>query len=286
MNYQTGPVVAVVTGGAGGMGLETARIMGAEHAIVIADLSQERLDVATAQLAEAGVDARGVVTDITDRSSVDRLFTAAGELGRVRAVVHTAGVSPQMGDAALIARVNAVGTVHVTQAFLEIAQEGDALVNVASVSGHIGPSFAQPVRTFKLALTDVAGFQRKIERSARLMPKKALRPGIAYSTSKAFVIWYSAKMAAAFGAKGARVLSVSPGSFDTAMGRLEVKSGSDKLLDYAALKRFGRPAEIGEVLAFAASDRPGYLTGVDILVDGGTKAGLDLKGVVKMARGS
>ena len=100
------------------------------------------------------------------------------------------------------------------------------------------------------------------------------------------LVWYSQKMAAAFGAKGARILSVSPGTFDTATGRLEEKSGSAKLIEYAAIKRYGTPEEIAELLAFCASDKPSYLTGTDILCDGGTKAGLTLRGVIKMTRDS
>jgi NAD(P)-dependent dehydrogenase (short-subunit alcohol dehydrogenase family) len=108
---------------------------------------------------------------------------------------------------------------------------------------------------------------------------------LAYGISKHFVIWYSRTMAGAFGANGARILSVSPGSFDTAMGRLEAQSGSGRLVDHAALRRYGTPEEIAEVLAFCASERPGYLTGTDILCDGGAKAGLGPKGGLAMARG-
>jgi NAD(P)-dependent dehydrogenase (short-subunit alcohol dehydrogenase family) len=70
------------------------------------------------------------------------------------------------------------------------------------------------------------------------------------------------------------------------MGRLEKDSGAGKLTEYAALKRFGKPEEIAELLAFCASDKPGYLTGVDILCDGGTRAGLTLRGMIAMARGA
>ncbi|MDY6807768.1 MAG: SDR family oxidoreductase [Actinomycetota bacterium] len=275
---------AVITGGAGGMGLATAKLMGDDHRIVIADVNSERLDAAVAELTDLGVDAIAVTSDITDRASVDAMFEQAESGGHVRAVVHTAGVSPQMGDAQFIARINAVGTVNICESYLRIAADGDAIVNVASIAGHMSPAFLQPTRTFKLALTDPTRFAEKIERSSNLLPKPA-RPGAAYSTSKAFVIWYSRAMAAAFGAKGARILSVSPGSFDTEMGRLEEKSGSRKLLEFAAIKRFGTPEEAAAVLAFAASEAPGYLTGTDILVDGGTKAGLNLKGMITMARG-
>jgi NAD(P)-dependent dehydrogenase (short-subunit alcohol dehydrogenase family) len=98
-------------------------------------------------------------------------------------------------------------------------------------------------------------------------------PGLAYAISKNFVHWYSRYLAAEFGERGARVVSVSPGSFDTAMGRLEEDHGAGDLVKSAAVKRFGKPEEVAAVLAFCASEAPGYLTGVDILVDGGTNAG-------------
>ncbi|CUU59666.1 NAD(P)-dependent dehydrogenase, short-chain alcohol dehydrogenase family [Parafrankia irregularis] len=279
------PKTAVITGGAGGMGLATARILGHDHRVVISDVNGQRLDDAVTELKELGVEADGVVCDITDRAAVTALFTRAGESGPVTAVVHTAGVSPQMGSADTIIRINALGTIHVTQAALAVAGEGFALVNVASIAGHMLPGFLIPKRAYKLADVDVERFTQKLVAAASRGPK-ASRPGSAYSLSKNFVIWYSQRQAAAFGAKGARILSVSPGSFDTAMGRLEEASGAGKLLDHAALKRFGRADEIAELLAFCAGDRPGYLTGTDILCDGGTRAGLTLKGMIAMARGA
>jgi NAD(P)-dependent dehydrogenase (short-subunit alcohol dehydrogenase family) len=267
------------------MGLATARIMGRDHRVVISDVSRERLDQAVEQLRGLGIDASSAVCDITDRGSVDALFAQAEDGGHVRAVVHTAGVSPLMGDAEFIARTNAVGTVNVVESYLVRAAEGDALVAVASVAGHMGPGFLLPKRAFRLARTDLATFHRKLLASTAILPKGA-RAGVAYTTSKAFVIWYAREMAADFGAKGARIVSVSPGTFDTAMGRLEEKSGSGKLVDLAALKRFGRPEEVAEVLAFAASDKPGYLTGTDILVDGGTTAGMGWRDIVNLARRS
>ena len=280
---------AVITGGARGMGFETAKLLGPDHAVVLADLNEAALEAAVAELEDRGVRATAARTDVTDAGDVARLLETASEFaaesgGRVRALVHSAGVSPQMGDAEFIYRVNAVGTVHVTRAFLATAQEGDALVNVASIAGHWSPKFLLPTRTFRSALTNPARFANKIVTASNVMPRKA-RPGAAYGTSKAFVIWYTEQMAAAFGAKGARILSVSPGTFDTEMGRLEVASGSDRLLDYAALKRFGKPEEVAAVLAFVAGREPGYLTGVDILVDGGTNAGMKPSDFLAIARG-
>jgi NAD(P)-dependent dehydrogenase (short-subunit alcohol dehydrogenase family) len=278
--------VAIITGGASGMGLATARVMGRDHRVVIADLDRARLDAAAAELSGDGVEVVGEVCDVcdvTDRASVDALFATARASGRLRAVVHAAGVSPQMGSAALIVRVNAVGTVHVAEAALAVASEGFAVVNVASFAAHAGPSFLEPRRTFRLAMTDPERMGQKLTSLAERLPSK-LRSGAAYSLSKAFVVWYSARAAAAFGARGARILSVSPGSIDTPMGRLEEASGSGRLPELAAIKRFGRPEELAEVLAFCASDKPGYLTGVDILCDGGTKAGMRLRDMLALAR--
>lgn len=96
---------------------------------------------------------------------------------------------------------------------------------------------------------------------------------MAYGISKDYVIWLSKRRSRSFGSIGARILSVSPGSFDTEMGRIEEASGSAKMLETAALKRFGRPDEIAQLLAFCASERASYLTGTDILCDGGVVAG-------------
>ncbi|HWI43166.1 MAG TPA: SDR family oxidoreductase [Nocardioides sp.] len=277
-----GRPVAIVTGGAGGMGLATARILGRDHRVVLGDLGRERIDAAVAALAGEGIDATGSVCDVTDRRSVADLFASAPG---VRAVVHTAGVSPQMGSPERIVRINALGTVHVVEAALEVAGDGFALVNVASSAGHMLPKLLAPTRAYKLSTSDPAAFTDRLTKAAGRGPRRG-RSGAAYAMSKNFVQWYSARMAEAFGARGARILSVSPGSFDTEMGRLEDKAGAGALADNSALGRFGRPEEIAELLAFCASDRPGYLTGVDILCDGGSGARMTLKDKIAMARGA
>jgi NAD(P)-dependent dehydrogenase (short-subunit alcohol dehydrogenase family) len=69
------------------------------------------------------------------------------------------------------------------------------------------------------------------------------------------------------------------------MGRLE-KDRAGGLIRDSAFKRLGEPGEIAELLAFCASEKPGYLTGIDILCDGGTKAGVTLRSVIAGARGA
>ncbi len=266
--------VAIITGGAGGMGLATARILGADHSLLLADVNQQNLDSAKVELERDGMNCETAICDVTDQASVSSLFSKAQALGIVRCVVHTAGLSPQMANPETIMRVNALGTIYIADAALENACEGFALVNVASMSAYMLPSAIIPTRAFRHALTSPAEkFLKKVLFPIRLIPGDFPKKGLAYGISKNFVMWYSRKRAVEFGAKGARIVSVSPGSFDTAMGRLEEKSGSAAMLKTAALKRFGAPDEIANVLAFCASEKAGYLTGVDILCDGGVIAG-------------
>ena len=69
--------VTVITGGAGGMGLATAKVVGRDRAVVLCDVRQERLDSAAAQLTDLGITATIVNADVTDRQAVDRLFATA-----------------------------------------------------------------------------------------------------------------------------------------------------------------------------------------------------------------
>lgn len=275
--------IAVVTGGAGGMGLATAAVLGSDHHVVVADRDQATVDSALRDLLDRGITATGICADVTDRRSVRDLFAAAAELGPIAAVAHTAGVSPQMGSAELMVSVNALGTVHVTEAAYDVASAGTAVVLVASLAAHMFPQVIVPSRHFRLADTDPVRMVRKLTRSAERAPQD-VQSAFAYAISKSFVVWYAGHCAARFGVKGARIVSVSPGTFDTRMGRLEVKSGADRMLDYAAIKRFGRPEEVADLIAFCASDRAGYLTGTDILLDGGTRAGMGMRELVQLAR--
>lgn len=264
--------ITVITGGAGGMGLATAKIMGRDHHVVLSDVNRQRLESACAELEQLGIGCNSIACDITDRNSVDALAKMASGMGMVASVIHTAGISPQMAGPETILKVNALGTINITEAFYAVAAEGFAMVNVASMAAYLLPAFLIPRRIYPYALTDPETFLKKTAFRCRLMPKELYRNGMAYSISKNFVMWYCKISAAKFGQKGARILSVSPGTFDTEMGRLEEKSGSLELLKKAALRRAGRPEEIAELLAFCAGDKASYITGVDILCDGGVVA--------------
>lgn len=268
--------ISVITGGAGGMGFASAKIIGRDHHIALCDLKQDRLDAAADELKKLNIVCSTFICDVSDQHSVNQLLEEVAALGRIASVIHTAGVSPNMGNAELIMKINALGTIYITEAFLKVATPESCIVNIASMAGYFLPGLIIPRRAYKYSFEDHDKFFKKVMSRVNLMPKKQ-GSGLSYSISKNFVSWYSKKSAAAFGKKGARILSISPGSFDTEMGKLEEKDGAGDMIKMAAIKRFGKPEEIAELIAFMASEKQGYTTGVDIPCDGGVTANFSMK---------
>jgi NAD(P)-dependent dehydrogenase (short-subunit alcohol dehydrogenase family) len=265
--------VSVITGGAGGMGRATAKVVGADHSLVLADVRQDRLDEAASELDGLGITFTAVNCDVTDRRAVDALLDTAAGLGTLVSVIHTAGVSPSMGSAEYVMRTNAIGTLNVNESFFARAAEAAAIVNVASMAAHMLPETMIPTTQFPHALTDDSAFMTDMLAVCAIVPDE-MQSGIAYAVSKSFVRWYSIAQCERFNGKGLRILSVSPGSIETEMGKLEADAGAGAMVADAAVPRWGRPEEMASLLAFCASENAGYLTGTDILNDGGVIASM------------
>ena len=210
------------------------------------------------------------IRDSSDRSSCEKLARHAVECGQVKALLHIAGMSPHMGSPEAILRANALGTVNINDAFYPLMAPGGCVIDTSSMSAYLAPSFIMPKRVYPLARTDREKFLKKMMTRINLMPKNS-RTGVAYSISKHFVIWFAKTDAARFGAKGVRCLSVTPGNFDTPMGQLE-SAEAQTFTAHSALKRNGRPEEIAALYALLLDERLGYLTGTDIVMDGGVIA--------------
>lgn len=148
--------------------------------------------------------------------------------------------------------------------------DGGCIIDTSSMSAYLTPQLIMPKQCYKLSRNDRDKFMKKMMRRVNIFPQK-VRAGVAYGISKHFVIWFAKTDAARFGEKGVRVLSITPGNFGTPMGELE-KVEAMTYVKYNAIKRFGRPEEIAQLYAAVADDRMGYLTGTDILCDGGCVA--------------
>lgn len=265
--------VCVITGGGSGMGFEAAKFMPKDKIIVLSGRTLSKLESAVEQLKELGFTAYAKTCDTSSRESVKELVNFCTELGEVKNVINSAGLSPAMSNPETIVRVNALGTVYVNQEFSKVMNKGSVIVDVSSNSAYILPSFIINKKIYTLAETDENTFVAKIIKKSNLAKGDYQRSGFAYSLSKNFVVWYAKKCAFEYGKKGIRVVSLSPGLIATDMGNLEAKDGG-MLIPFSAEERMGKPEELGFALATVADERNGYLAGVDVLCDGGSTNGM------------
>ncbi len=260
--------VCVITGGGSGMGLATAKILATEdYYIILVGRSASKLENAINVIRELGGEGEAFSCDISNKESTRKLARRAAQIGEVKAVIHAAGLSPHMGDARTIMIGNALGTININDAFYEVMAEGGCIIDTSSMSAYITPQLIMPKRCYPLSRINKEKFLEKMMARVNIFPKKT-RPGVAYGISKHFVIWYAKTDAARFGEKGVRVLSVTPGNFETPMGELE-KEEATAYLKFNAIKRPGRTEEIARLYVALIDERIGYLTGADIICDGG-----------------
>lgn len=268
--------VCIITGGGSGIGLATAYRMKEYDAVVISGRSEIKLEAAAQELREHGVSAEIFSCDVSDQVQVRRLAEYAEHRGSIKTVIHAAGISPEGAEAWQIFDTNAIGTMYVNETFLPIMDAGGCIVNISSMSAYLLPYLLlksdRMTQDYSQSLSDAQAFRTQMLSFFDSLPE-GLQRTVAYALSKDFVIGYSTQCACQYGKQRIRVLSVSPGTFDTPMGRM----GGEHFVDYAlngALGRIGHPNEIAQLLKFCSSDIASYLTGTDILYDGGAIAAL------------
>ena len=264
--------ICVISGGGSGMGLEAAKILGRKHKIILMGRTVAKLENAVKQLRDVGIEAEAHPADASHRESVRQLAAYAAQQGEVKVLIHAAGVSPHMTDAQKIFEINAIGTMNMDEEFVKIMPEGSCILNVSSMSAYMLPADKEPKQIYKLSLSDAEAFRLAVNQMLSQVPPEQ-QIGTAYTLSKNFVLWYTARMAVKFGKQGIRIVSISPGTFKTPMGEIEGKEAAS-FAERGALGRMGEPEEIAKMMAFMVSDECSYLTGVDILYDGGSVAAL------------
>ena len=233
--------VAIITGGANGIGLATATRFAQEGAkVVIADLRRDQIDRA---VAESGA-AHGDIVDVTQRASVDALIAGVKDrFGRIDVLVNNAGITK---DARLVKMtevefdavidVNLKGVFNCSQAVVEtmIAQGSGVILNASSVVGIYG-NFGQTN----------------------------------YAATKFGVIGFTKTWFRELGPKGIRVNAVAPGFIATTILNSIPEKVIQQIEGRVALGRLGKPEEIASVYAFLASDDASYINGAVIEVSGG-----------------
>ncbi|HEX4220037.1 MAG TPA: SDR family oxidoreductase [Acidimicrobiales bacterium] len=258
--------LAVVVG-AGGMGMAVARRLGQRHRLLLADKDEEVLLARTAQLEYEGHDVVSCVCDVTRTETVAGLAEVTQVQGPLAVLAHVVGLSPSMGTFGEIVAVDLVGAILVEQALRPLATAGTAALFVSSIAGHgeVDP------RLLRLAEeTPIPGVVGALARQLAA----AATSEFGYVLAKAGVVRLCQRRAADWGQRGARIVSISPGLISTPMGALESERQPLKrgLLAGTPLRREGTVLEIADVVEFLTSDRASFISGIDIVIDGGLLA--------------
>lgn len=264
-----GKVVVVV--GAGSIGQAIARRVGAGRHVVLADLRQENADAAAAVLADAGFDTSAVTVDVSSRESVRDLVATATSRGEVTGVIHAAGVSASQASVEAILRVDLYGTAVVLEEFGSVIAEGGAAVVIASQSGHRLPALTAE-QDSALATTPADELL-----ALPMLQPEHLSDGLhAYQISKRANVLRVMAEAVRWGERGARVNAISPGIIITPLARDELNgangAGYRRMLALAPAGRAGTPDEVATVGELLLTDAGAFITGSDILMDGGGTA--------------
>jgi NAD(P)-dependent dehydrogenase (short-subunit alcohol dehydrogenase family) len=269
--------VAIVTGAARGIGAACARrIAGTVDVLLLADVDEAAVTATAAELDRTGTRCGPVLVDVADEVAVERLAAQADASGALRSLAHAAGISPTMGDWHRILDVDLVGTARLVEALRPLARVGTGVVCFASMAASLG---APPNPAADAAVDDPlgAGF---FDAYRAALGESAEDPGVAYAWAKRGVQRLVRREAVALGPTGARICSVSPGMIDTPMGRRErERQPMMKVLEeMTPLRRTGRADELAAVTSFLLSDEASFVTGVDVLVDGGACAAAGFSG--------
>ena len=251
--------INVVVGAASGIGAAVAARLAARGRLIVADID---LSGVAAVAEELGDDVHAVACDITNADDVRRLAANVELLG---ALVVTAGVSPSTAIPERIFEVSLAGRTRVVDAFEAKVGPGSVAVLLAAAGAHAVPSI--PILT---GLLD-APLEHNLHESLVARGLDTGDPRIAYAFANHGVLRLVRRRAPAWGRRGGRIVSVSPGMIDTPMGRLEARRwpALAEVVANSPLGRAASPDEIAAVIDFLSSAAASYLTGTDVLVDGG-----------------
>jgi NAD(P)-dependent dehydrogenase (short-subunit alcohol dehydrogenase family) len=237
--------VAIVTGGAHGMGEAEARLFAAEGArLVVADILAKEAEAVAAAIRAGGGEAQAAKIDVTREAEwVELIRTTVARYGRLDILVNNAGISGSaVGDPDGLEGWERIVAVNQTGVFLgtKLAAEqmaktgGGSIVNISSIMGFVGSASGHP----------------------------------AYHASKGAVRIYSKAAAVRYGPMGVRVNSVHPGYMPPMLNATNAGERDEKIA-LTPLRRIGKPIEVAYGVLFLASDEASFVTGAELVIDGG-----------------
>ncbi len=261
--------VFVITGGAGGMGLATARALASQGQLLLLDVGEKELGRPGKTLASMGARVETLRCDVTSVEETERVADKVRAMGSFRSLVHTAGISPEMADARRVLEVDLQGSVRMTDAVFPLVGPGSSAILIGSIAGY---SDVDPAVESLLDDPMAEGFVDEVER----VLGGSFDSSTAYVLAKRGVVRLVERLAAPWGQRGGRTVAIAPGLIETPMGRMELERQPiiPTMIEMTPVKRPGqvlpgRPEDIAATVAFLVSDDAAFISGCDIRVDGG-----------------
>ena len=263
----------IVIIGAGGIGVAIARRQGFGRTVLLADYNETTLNQAAQSMRDAGYRVETKRVDVTSRESVQELAAAAAAFGDVMQVVNTAGLSPNMAPVEDVLKVDLYGAAVVFDEFEKvIAPKGSGLI-ISSMAGHMMPALS-PEQDQALLHTPTEELLSLPFLQAEAIPNTV----VAYMIAKRANHLRVQASAISWGARGARVNSISPGIVVTPLALHELNSEIGgmyrAMIEASPAKRMAPPEEIAIAASFLLGPDAAFVTGSDLLIDGGVIAAM------------
>ena len=258
--------------GAGSMGTAIVRRIAAGRKILLGDISEKNLEQVSHDFRYSGYDVETMIVNALEKDSVEAFAEKAASLGDVKYFIDTAGASPNQAAPEHILKLDMVGTGYALDAFGKVMAAGGAGLVISSQTGYMYPIpneiELQILQTPTEQLMDLTFIKETAYQ----------RSGIAYMIAKRVNHLQAQKAAATtWKERRARINTISPGVIVTPLAYDEFAAageGYQKMVDASAAERCGTSDEIAEAGAFLLGEHAGFITGTDLLIDGGVIASI------------
>lgn len=262
----------IVLIGAGQIGQAIARRVGIGKHVVLADRSEANATAAAEVMSNAGYAVRVATVDVASREAVQALVATARGIGEITGLIHAAGVSPSQTTPETVLRVDLYGTAVVLEEFGHVIARAGSGVVISSQSGHRLPGLTVE-QNRALALTPADDLLAL----PFLQPDQVTDSLHAYQLSKRGNALRVMAESVRWGRRGARINTISPGIIMTPLAKDELNGprgdGYRRMIEGSVAKRAGTPDEVATVGALLMGPDGGFITGSDVLMDGGVTAG-------------
>ncbi len=258
--------------GAGSMGTAILRRIAAGKKILLGDISEKNLERVSQDLRYSGYDVETCVVNALENDSVEAFAEKAASLGPVMYFIDTAGASPNQASPEHILKLDMVGTGYAVDAFGKVMAKGGAGLIISSQTGYMH------------RLPDEVELEILSTPTEKLMDIPYIREvamersGIAYMIAKRVNHLQAQKAAATtWKERRARINTISPGVIVTPLAYDEFSAsgeGYQAMVDASAAERCGTSDEIAEAGAFLLGEHARFITGTDLLIDGGVIAAI------------